>query len=91
LGIKAVEADISTTTGPYFLADRAKEEYGKIDILVNNASIAINLPLEEQTLEDWDRLVNLNGRGVFLLTKATLPHLTKGISRPSSIKQDFTS
>jgi NAD(P)-dependent dehydrogenase (short-subunit alcohol dehydrogenase family) len=77
--VQAVEADISTTTGPYTLANAAAEKYGKIDILVNNASLAINLPLEEQTLEDWDRLVNLNGRGTFLLTKATLPHLSKGL------------
>jgi len=77
----AVEADISTTTGPYALAEAAAKEFGKIDILVNNASLAINLPLEEQTLEDWDRLVNLNGRGVFLLTKATLAHLSKVNSR----------
>jgi NAD(P)-dependent dehydrogenase (short-subunit alcohol dehydrogenase family) len=55
--------------------------YGKIDILVNNAALAVNLPLEEQTLDHWDKLVNLNGRGVFLLTQAARPHLTKGIGR----------
>jgi NAD(P)-dependent dehydrogenase (short-subunit alcohol dehydrogenase family) len=74
-----VEADISTVTGPYILADAAAEKYGKIDILVNNVSLAINAPLEEQGLEDWDRLVNLNGRGPFLLTKAVLKHLSKGL------------
>jgi len=77
----AVEADISTTTGPYYLADTTAEKFGKIDILVNNVSLAINAPIEEQTLEDWDRLVNLNGRGTFLLTKAVLPHLSKTNSR----------
>ena len=80
-----MEADISTTTGPYTLADAAAEKYGNIDILVNNASLAINKPLEEQTLDDWDCLVNLNGRGTFLLTKAVLPHLSKG-SNPSSMR-----
>jgi NAD(P)-dependent dehydrogenase (short-subunit alcohol dehydrogenase family) len=73
-----VEADIGSTNGPYKLADAAAEKWGKIDILVNKVSLAINLPLEEQTLEDWDRLVNLNGRGTFLLTKATLKHLSNG-------------
>lgn len=77
----AVEADISSTTGPARLVDGAVAAYGKIDILINNAALAINLPFEEQTLDHWDSLVNLNGRGVFLLTQATLKHLTRGSGR----------
>ena len=72
----AVEADLSTTTGPgTLIAAAAAEHNGQIDILVNNAALAINLPFEEQTLAHWDTLVNLNGRGVFLLTQAVLKHL----------------
>lgn len=71
------EADLSTTTGPQDLVDQVVANYARIDILVNNAGLAVNKPLPEQTLEDWDRLVNLNGRGTFLLTQATLPHLPK--------------
>ena len=71
----AVCADASTVDGPQRLVDAAVKEFGKIDILVNNAALAVNLPFEEQTLEHWDSLVNLNGRGTFLLTQATLPHL----------------
>lgn len=74
----AVEADLSTTTGPQALVDATVEAYGQIDILINNAGLAINLPLEEQTLQHWDRLVNLNGRGTFLLTQAALRHLARG-------------
>lgn len=77
----AIEADMSTTTGPQFLIDSAVAEYGKLDVVVNNAALAINLPFEEQTLEHWDKLVNLNGRGVFLLTQAALKHLTMGSGR----------
>lgn len=73
----AVEADISTVNGPMKLVNAAVREFGRIDILVNNAALAINKPFEEQTLEDWDLLVNLNGRGTFLLTQASLPHLPK--------------
>ncbi|TVY53116.1 putative oxidoreductase [Lachnellula cervina] len=73
----AVQADISTTTGPQILVDAAVAAYGKIDILVNNAGVAVNLPFEQQSLEHWDRLVNLNGRGTFLLTQAALPHLAQ--------------
>jgi NAD(P)-dependent dehydrogenase (short-subunit alcohol dehydrogenase family) len=73
----AVEADLSTPSGPQSLIDSAVARYGHIDILVNNAGLAVNKPLPEQTLEDWDRLVNLNGRGTFLLVQAVLPHLPK--------------
>lgn len=77
----AVEADLSTTTGPQTLVDAAVAAYGKIDILVNNAGIAVNLPFEEQTLAHWDSLVNLNCRGTFLLTQAALKHLAPKDSR----------
>jgi len=74
-GSIAVEADLSTTAGPQALVDAAVARYGRVDILVNNAGLAVNKPLAEQTLADWDELVNLNGRGTFLLTQAVLPHL----------------
>ena len=77
----SVCADMSTLDGPRSLVDAAVKEFGKIDILVNNAAIAVNLPLEEQTIQHWDSLVNLNGRGTFLLTQASLPYLTKTDSR----------
>ncbi|KAL5347822.1 hypothetical protein ACLOAV_007232 [Pseudogymnoascus australis] len=64
----SVCADISTVDGPQTLVNATVKEFGNIDILVNNAAIAVNLPLEEQTMEHWDSLVNLNGRGTFLLT-----------------------
>ncbi|KAI1495390.1 hypothetical protein F5X96DRAFT_6601 [Biscogniauxia mediterranea] len=73
----AVEADIGTVDGPKKLIQEAVREYGKVDILVNNAALAINLPFEEQTVEQFESLVNLNGRGTFLLTQAVLPHLPK--------------
>jgi NAD(P)-dependent dehydrogenase (short-subunit alcohol dehydrogenase family) len=77
----AIKADLSTPTGPQTLIDATIARYGKIDILINNAGLAVNKPFEEQTLTDWDNLVNLNGRGVFLLTQAALPHLSPKDSR----------
>lgn len=70
-------ADMSTVDGPGALVEKATDEFGMIDIVVNNAAIAINLPFEEQTLKHWDMLVNLNGRGTFLLTQKALPYLNK--------------
>ncbi|CAG7982775.1 unnamed protein product [Penicillium salamii] len=76
-----VEADISTPEGPRNLIEAAVAAFGAIDILVNNAGKAVDLPFEEHTLEHWENLVNLNGRGTFLLTQAALPHLASQGSR----------
>lgn len=76
-----VQADLSTVEGPLIVVQAAVKAFGKIDIVINNAALALIAPFEEQTLEDWDRLVNLNARSVFLITQAALQHLTKGSSR----------
>lgn len=76
-----VEADMSQVESAQKLVDSAVNKWGRLDIIVNCVALAVNKPLEEQTLEDWDLLVNINGRGTFLLTKAALPHLTKRSGR----------
>ena len=77
----AVCADIGSTDGPSSLINAAVAQFGHIDIIVNNAALAVNKKFEHQTLDDWDLLVNLNARGTFLLTQAVLPHLTKPSGR----------
>ncbi len=47
--------------------------YGRLDILVNNAAIDVTLPVEELSVEDWDRILGTNLNGPFLLCKAALP------------------
>ena len=51
----------------------AIERYGGLDILVNNAGIFNRAFIHEQTEEDWDRVMDINGKGVFLGTKAAIP------------------
>ncbi|OJD34921.1 uncharacterized protein BKCO1_200001 [Diplodia corticola] len=80
----AVEADMSTTTGPAALVDAAVARFGRLDVVVNNAAVAVNLPLEQQTLDHWDALVNLNARGTFLLTQAALKHLSTSTTSTTS-------
>ncbi|KAJ5290829.1 hypothetical protein N7478_000080 [Penicillium angulare] len=77
----AVEGDMSQIPSPQKLVDAALAKWNRVDILVNCVALAVNKPFEEQTLEDWDLLVNINGRGTFLMTQAVLPHITKGIGR----------
>ncbi|KAK5053056.1 hypothetical protein LTR84_002030 [Exophiala bonariae] len=76
----AIEADLSTTTGPSELVAKVFEQSkrDKGDILINNAGLAIMTPIKAVTLEEWDKHINLNARGTFLLTQAVLPYLSKG-------------
>ena len=50
-----------------------RERYGRIDILVNNAGVEIAKPFADVTLADWDRILDVNLRGAFLLAQAALP------------------
>ena len=51
----------------------AIERYGKLDVLVNNAGILMRSKIEETSEADWDRIMAINAKGVFLGTKAVLP------------------
>ena len=53
--------------------DTAVRRYGKLDILVNNAGILIRKGIEETTEDDWDRIMAVNVKGVFLGTKSAIP------------------
>ena len=48
------------------------EQFGKLDVIVNNAGIASRVSIEETTVEEWDRILDINSKGVFLGTKAAI-------------------
>jgi 3-oxoacyl-[acyl-carrier protein] reductase len=52
--------------------------FGRLDVLVNNAGTAIPKPFEETTLEEMDRVIDINLRGVLIATQAALKHLPDG-------------
>jgi len=53
--------------------DAVGGEYGRVDILINNAGTGVTKPVEELTVEEWDRVLGVNLRGVFLMAQAVLP------------------
>src|SRR5690606_39537863 len=57
------------------LMDRIGKERGKLHILCNNAGISLFRPLEELSVEEWDRVIHVNLRSVFLCAKYGLPLL----------------
>ncbi len=58
--------------------DAVMTAYGRLDILVNNAGIFQRANVEETSAEDWDRMLDINGKGVFLGTKAAVPAMREG-------------
>jgi NAD(P)-dependent dehydrogenase (short-subunit alcohol dehydrogenase family) len=57
--------------------DAIVAKYGKIDILVNNAGIAVFIPFEERTVEEFDKVMNVNVRGTFLCSQVFAEELKK--------------
>ena len=64
---------------------RVREAYGRVDVVINNAGIAISGPPEEQTLEEWRRLMSINLDGVFLGTKHAIRAMKQNNPRGGSI------
>jgi 3-oxoacyl-[acyl-carrier protein] reductase len=78
---EAVGADLSLPDGPHKLAARVREIVGdRLDILVANAGISKSAPIEETTVEDFDRLFAVNVRAPFFLVQQLLPILHEGSS-----------
>ncbi len=77
--IKALpcRADVSLFGDVAEMISRVKEEWGRIDVLVNNAGIARDALLARMTEDDWDQVINTNLKGVFNCTKAVLKTMQK--------------
>lgn len=69
-GAVIIKADISKSDEVKKMADFIHENYGKIDVLVNNAGIAQQKLFTDITEADWDRMFDVNIKGMFLVTKA---------------------
>lgn len=70
----AVRADVSKADEVAAMAEKVSE-YGGADVLINNAGIAGQLLFSDITEEEWDRMFDVNIKGMFLVTKAILPHM----------------
>lgn len=72
--VLTIAADL---TGPAAAAavERTVSELGRLDTVVNAAGLMLNGPTDELTLDDWDRMVDINLRGLLHVTKPAIPHL----------------
>ncbi len=74
-GLVEAVCDIADPDAASGLAERAADETGRIDVLVNNAGIRVVADVVDTSVEDWDRLMSVNLRAVFLMCKFTLPRM----------------
>jgi 3-oxoacyl-[acyl-carrier protein] reductase len=74
----AIQADAADTEAVKGAVEKAVATFGRLDVLVNNAGTAIPKRFEEATVEELDRVININVRGVFAATQAALKHMNDG-------------
>ncbi|MGH7763336.1 MAG: SDR family NAD(P)-dependent oxidoreductase [Candidatus Dormibacteraceae bacterium] len=70
-----IQTDVTNEDQVQAMAKKAMTELGRVDVLVNDAGIFSQVLLHEMTSAQWDRVMNVNLRGVFLCTRYLLPHM----------------
>src|SRR5258707_11001158 len=74
----AIQADATDAKAVSAAVEKTVKTFGRLDILVNNAGTAIPKRFEETTLEELDRLMDINVRGVFVATQPALKQMESG-------------
>jgi NAD(P)-dependent dehydrogenase (short-subunit alcohol dehydrogenase family) len=69
----ALPLDITNETQIESVVQKIVDQYGHLDILVNNAGTDLTVSIEELSIDDWDRILSVNLRAPFILSKTVLP------------------
>ncbi|GMA15512.1 SDR family oxidoreductase (plasmid) [Deinococcus metallilatus] len=77
LKAKAISLDVRDENALEQVVQQLEEEYGHLDILINNAGTDVTVAIEELSVADIDRVLDVNLRGPFLLSRAALPNMAK--------------
>ncbi|MBB6412505.1 SDR family oxidoreductase [Mesorhizobium sangaii] len=76
LGLDAILAtDVTDVAQVRRLVDHAVKVHGRVDVIINNAGLMPHSPLERGKVEDWDRMIDVNIKGVLYGIAAVLPHM----------------
>ena len=68
----ALKLDVTDAAGAEEAVNRIMKEQGRLDVLVNNAGTDLTVPVEEMSVADWDRILAVNLRGPFVMSKLAL-------------------
>jgi len=73
----AIQVDVAERSQVERMRDIVLERFHRVDILINNAGICEICPIDELKEEIWDRMIGINLKGVYLCTRALVPHMIK--------------
>jgi NAD(P)-dependent dehydrogenase (short-subunit alcohol dehydrogenase family) len=74
---KAYVMDVSDEKSIENVLQRVVSDIGKLDVIVNNAGIDFTKSIEDLSIEEWDKVIKVNLRGPFVVSKLAMPHLVK--------------
>jgi dihydroanticapsin dehydrogenase len=75
--VPAILGDVSREADALRMVEETVSRFGRLDVLFNNAGILIEKPVHELSEEEWDRTMDVNLKGVFLVSKHALPHMIR--------------
>jgi NADP-dependent 3-hydroxy acid dehydrogenase YdfG len=77
----AIEADVTDREQAQAAVERTAQELGRLDIVINNAGVMLLGPIVDAPVEEWDRMIELNLKGLLYVAHAALPHLLRAAER----------
>src|ERR1700742_4846099 len=87
----AIESDVTDRAQAEALVERTVAELGRLDTVVNNAGVMLLGPALDAPIEEWERMVDLNVKGLLYVSKAALPHLLKGADEEPRMVTDLVN
>ncbi len=76
-----IESDVTVQEQAIAAVEQAASEFGRLDIVVNNAGMMLLGPVLDAPTQEWDQMVAINVQGLLYVTHAALPHLLKAASQ----------
>jgi NADP-dependent 3-hydroxy acid dehydrogenase YdfG len=87
----AIEADVTDRAAAEALVERTATELGRLDTVVNNAGVMLLGSSLDADIEEWERMVDLNVKGLLYVAKAALPHLIEAADEGPRLVTDMVN